>query len=93
MRYPGITVDVEKIAVGMYAMIKEHPDGVCLRYGMFPAVLMECLENSLKGKIPDSYLDRETLEAVNGKHLRQEIEHDVCCQILTLASDEGYCIV
>lgn len=93
MNYPGIKVDTDKIAIGMYAMIKEHPDGDCLRLGMFPAQLMECLEKSLKERIPDSYLDRESLEAIDGKEIRQEIEHAVCCKILEMATDGGFCIV
>lgn len=93
MKYPGINVNVDKIALGMYVMIKEHPDGDCLRFGMFPAVLMECLEKALAARIPDSFLDRESLTAIDGKEIRQEIEHAVCCKILSLATAEGYCVV
>lgn len=93
MNYPGLTINTDKIAEGLYEMIKEHPDGACMRLGMFPALIMTCLEDALKSRIPDSYLDHETLEAIDGKAIRQEVEHEICCKILSLATDEGFCIV
>lgn len=94
--YPGLKVDIEKLSKGFYNLIKEHPDGACLRLGMFPHDIMNFLEKGIKAKLHNSdsytliaypehtYKTKETIEAV---------VHDVCCKILQLATDEGYCIV
>lgn len=89
----GINVCVEDIADTLYEMIKEHPDGACLRLGMFPAQIMECFTNGLKERIPENYIIAGTTETARGKDTIQEIEHAVCCKILELATNEGYCIV
>lgn len=93
MDYPHLTVDLDKLAFGLYALMRASSIGDCLRLGMFPSVIMEPFEQELKRKIPDEYLDKETLEYVNGREIRHEIEHAVCCKILELASDDGWCVV
>lgn len=93
MHYPNMNVKIDHLASGLYQMIKEHPDGACLRLGMFPNQIMECLDKALADVIPDAYIDRETLDEVDGRQIRQDITHDVCCKILELATNEGFCIV
>ena len=89
----NISVNLNELAFNLYQLIKECPDSACITLGMFPAKIMTSFERVLKHKIPDKYLDSKTLEEVDGKSIRQEIEHDVCCKILELATNDETCIV
>lgn len=90
-KHLGIDCDVVKLSAGMYELMKDRPR---LRYGMLPAEMMESFEQGLKVKIPDRFYSRTAGELVEyGKKIREEIEHEVCCEILRLATEEGICIV
>ena len=89
----GIEVAIDHIAKDLYSLIKEHPDGACLRLGMFPAPIMEAFTNGLKKRIPTDYTIKGDDSVYKASETIQEIEHLVCCKILELATNEGYCIV
>lgn len=89
---PGITVDVDAIARGLFELCKEHPDGACLRFGMLPAQVMESFERNLKPKIPDLYFHTDNvLGEINGKRIRQAVVNDVAARIIGLATESGIC--
>ena len=89
----GILVNIKMIAKDLYSLIKEHHDGACLRLGMFPAPIMEALNNGLKKRIPSNYTIKGSDQIYEAEDTIKEIEHLVCCEILSLATNEGYCIV
>lgn len=88
----GIKVDVDKLAQGILQMIYEHPDGICLAYGMFPAEIMNALDVALQKKIPNCY-NLGDVESVDGIEVRHDITKAVCSKVLELASNQGYLVV
>lgn len=89
----SIKVDTDGLSKGLWQLIKDNGDTACVAYGMLPAKLMELANRLLKEKIPDKYLDRDTLETIDGKALRVTILHNVSCKILEYAKNEGVLIV
>lgn len=92
MNYPGIKINIDMLAMGLYTLILKHPNGACLCYGMFPADLMDKLERELAKKIPDCYHTGD-VNAVDGKRVRNAIIQQLCSKILSLATKAGTCIV
>lgn len=84
-----IKIDHDKIAEGLWSIIKTHPHGACISLGMLPADIMEAFEANLKRKIPDHFIDTETLTEHDGRETRQETVHTVCCKIYALAKKKG----
>lgn len=94
--YPGLNINIEAIAAGLLNLIREHPHGGCLVFGMLPADLMESLDQGLKDKIPDCYHWSDEADSgivEDGQAIRAEVTHAITCRVLTLASEAGECIV
>lgn len=92
MKYGAFTVNIEKIAQGIFSMAKETEEGkACLILGMIPSHLIRASEKFLKAKIPDTYLCRETMEEHNGKRQREQIMQSISSRVYDLAAEQGIC--
>ena len=94
----NFTVDVKRLAKGLYTMIQEHPDSACMMLGMFPANIMEAFDEGLKKAIPDDFCTgRGTGKYLefpgSGRELRSKIHREVSAEILRLATEDGVCKV
>lgn len=92
----AIEINIDKLADGVYELIKEHPDGRCLSLGMLPADLMITFERMLKDKIPDEFiLSSKKLKSIDemvihdGSRMRKGIMNEISKRILDRAEKEG----
>jgi hypothetical protein len=87
---PGFKIDEDKIAAGLWEMIKEHPDFACVRLGMLPAEIMNSLEREFEERIPDIYfVSGDPLFTIKGEQYRHKVLHSITCKILNLADAAG----
>lgn len=92
----AIEIDIDKLADGIYELIKEHPDGRCLSLGMLPADLMITFEKMLENKIPDEFIlpssklkNLDDMVIYDGCRIRRGIINEMNKRILDRAEKEG----
>jgi hypothetical protein len=90
----GITANPAALGQGLYDMMRAHPDGACLRFGMLVAGIMESFDRNLAEKIPDGELTHlpSHSDVGDGKAVRAKITHDVTVEVLRIATADGWCI-
>ncbi len=99
---PGIKVDVDRLALGLFRLMLDHRDGSCMTVGMLVAEIMDSFDRGLGEKLSaeavgNSHIANGLVVPINADdtaaRIRRAVSRDVAARVIGIATEKGICRV